>query len=151
MYILPLVCDPIPGSSLQHIWLFLERNGSHLISLTPAEGQEPHAAAAEFLAANELNLAPGSQLLQEADIIYAPIDRSDPDLAAFYTWAETPPGSTPLKEAWRMVLWTTEAPEQDDAWGVNKLLDSIPVSSAGQAAPHTLYTVLKAYFKASRP
>ena len=147
MYILPVLLDPIPGSSLQRIWLFLERNGSHLISLPVAEGQEPAAAAAEFLAVNELSQTAGTAPFCLGNILFVTIDPADKDLASFYSWAEVPPGTTPLKEAWRMFLWSAGGPAAEDPWGVNRLLEGTSISDQGD----TVYSALTAYFRAVRP
>ena len=138
MYLVPILKAPNATPALTQFWIFLERNGTHLIELPGVEGETALAAAKEFLATNELSPA-GEPFLAE-DIVYAPVDPADQDLVNFYSWKEVAPGSTPPKEVWRMFLWIS-TPVNNDPWGVNRLLDSIQVAESS----HTIFSVLNTY------
>ena len=134
---------------LEQFWLFMERNGSHLITLegSASEGGDGTAidAAREFCEANELSLA--SDPFCSGPFVFVPIDPTDKDLAAFYSWAETPPGTLPLREVWRPFLWV-DLPSNDtvDAWGVNKLLEMIRV---GDSPEVSVYSVLQTFLSST--
>ncbi len=140
MYIIPVVESRKSGASehLRQFWLFLERNGTHLIETEATDADAAVAAAQEFFEQNELS--PSAEPFCIGDLVFAPVDATDKDLAAFYTWAETPPGTIPSREVWRPFLWAS-SPDQVDPWGVNKLLDGIILSGAN----HTAFSVLRAY------
>jgi hypothetical protein len=140
MYIIPVIETRKSGASdhLRQFWVFLERNGTHLIETEAADEATAIEAAQEFFAENELS--PAAEPFCVGDLVFAPVDATDKDLAAFYTWAETPPGTTPSREAWRPFLWAS-SPEDKDPWGVNKLLDEITLSGAN----HTAFSIFKAY------
>jgi hypothetical protein len=140
MYLVPILKSPNATPALTQFWLFLERNGNHLLELPGVE--EPGAAVAaakEFLTANELS--PAAEPFVVEDIVYAPVDPADKDLANFYSWKEVTPGSTPPKEVWRMFLWVS-SPGVRDPWGVNRMLDSIQVATEPS---HTIFSILNTY------
>jgi hypothetical protein len=146
MFLVPILIVPKATPALTQFWIFLERNGNHLLELPGVEGAEAAVAAAtEFLATNELS--PASPPFCVGDLVFAPVDPADQDLVNFYSWKEVPPGSTPPKEVWRMFLWISSPMDKvhtQDPWGVNRLLDSIQV---GEPA-HTIFSVLSAYLSA---
>lgn len=97
MYIVPIVTQPL--GKLTQYWLFLERNGTHLIEVNGPE------EAIEFLVDNGLVEEP--QLLTSpalSGVAFAPVE-STAALEVFYSWREIAPGSIPAKEAWRNFLW----------------------------------------------
>jgi hypothetical protein len=61
------------------------------------------------------------------NIIYCEVLPDRASLSNFYTWKETPPGTTPTREVWRPFLWVV-SPEGNDTWGVNSLMSSISLS-----------------------
>jgi len=130
MFIVPFVCVPARGG-LQQIWLFLERNGSHLIEID-ISANDAIQHAKEFAELNEFVLA--AEPFCADDVVYCSIEPT-PDLANCYTWKETTVGTT--KEVWRTFLWVA-APDGTDPWGVNRLMDEITLSEG-----HTVYSVLK--------
>ena len=138
-YLVPILRSPHCTTTLQQYWLFLERNGTHLISLeeggTEAEAQD---AARAFCEVNELTMK--GEPFCVGDFVFAPVDPADKDLRNFYSWSETPPGTAPPCEAWRSFLWVGTAAA--DSWGVNKLLDKIQLE---ESPPATAYSVLTAY------
>lgn len=125
---------PEMGSAVQRIWLLLERNGTHLLSLGAEEAAAAAAAALEFANLNELSVMGQPQMA--GDLVLLEIDPTDRDLASFYSWKEVSPGTTPPCELWRPFLWTL-----DDSWGVNKQLEEIRLGPAGS---HTAFGVLAA-------
>jgi hypothetical protein len=142
MYLLPYVRATGAGGSaapaVQQIWLFLERNGTHLLSVEGvAEGDVAAgtAAALEFAAVNELSVV-GAGATLVADVVLLEIDPTDKDLASFYSWKEVAPGTTPPCELWRPFLWI-----RDDELGVNKQLEEIRL---GPGAGHTAAALLTA-------
>jgi hypothetical protein len=144
MFLVPILTAPKATPALTQFWIFLERNGNHLLELPGVDGDEAAiAAATEFLAANELSAA--AEPFCVGDLVFAPVDPADKDLANFYSWKEVPPGSTPPKEAWRMFLWIS-SPQSQDPWGVNRLLDSVQVA---EEPVHTIFSVLNAFVGAS--
>ena len=120
-FLLPYILSETQ-STLKMVCLFLERNGTHLIEISDLE------AAKEFLATNDIVV---EQLHTVGDVIYASVS-TDTDLDAFYTWKETPPGTTPTREVWRTFLWGQEP------WGINRQMESIPIGPS-----HTVYSVLQ--------
>jgi hypothetical protein len=139
MYIVPILSKDRPNTELKQIWLFLERNGNHLIELacTP---QTAVQAAKEFLATNEMQ-AMGEPAVS-GELIFVQIDPSSKDLASFYTWREVPVGTIPSKEVWRSFLWLS-AKDNADPFGVNRLLDTIPLSDSN----HSAFSVVSSYLK----
>ncbi len=144
-YLVPILTSPSSGSGhLQQIWMFLERNGTHLIELEAEEGEAAAIQAAhEFCEVNELSqVAP--PFCVDA-FVFVPIDPADKDLRAFYSWDETPPGTNPPCEAWRPFLWLRVAgSDEDDPWNVNGMLRSI---SLGDHPSLHVYGVLQAFWK----
>jgi hypothetical protein len=139
MYILPVVVSSKPNTDLKQFWLFLERNGNHLIELE-ATPETAAAAAADFLETN--GMQPLGQPILVNDIIFATIDPMSKDLSSFYTWREVPPGTIPTKEVWRSFLWLSTQ-ESADPLGVNRLLDTIPLADHG----HSAFSVVSSYLK----
>lgn len=133
MYLLPLIRIPEKSPGLQQFWLFLERNGTHLIQ---CQEEEAIQHAKEFATLNDLELDGEPYCI--GDIVFCPVKRNSPELDNFYTWKETPAGTTPPREVWRSFLWTASQGNLDP-WGVNRLLDSISLSDS-----HTAFSVLSA-------
>lgn len=142
---------------LEQFWLFMERNGTHLIALEGGgEGEDAtaaKAAAREFCEVNELTAA--ADPFCSGPFVFVSVDPADKDLAGFYSWAETPPGTVPLREVWRPFLWVHSASggaggaadsNSMDPWGVNKLLDAIQVAEG-----ISIHTVLQAFLAANEP
>ncbi len=133
-FLVPILAAPTSRPGLDQYWIFLERNGNHLMEI-PSELADPISAAVEFLTTNDLT--PAFEPLQRGDYIFAPVKKT-PELSDFYCWRETPPGTTPPRECWRSFLWVS-SDDNPDPWGVNALLAELPLGPA----PHTAYTVLK--------
>lgn len=135
MFVVPIVSYSRPGTDLTHIWVFLERNGTHLIEIdaTPETAVE---SATNFLILNSLPYL--GKPIVVGDLIFAQIDPKSKDLASFYTWREVTQGTT--KEVWRPFLWLSNK-DNTDPFGVNKLLDNI--SLAGQN--HNAFSVVSSY------
>jgi hypothetical protein len=134
-FLVPIVERTLPGSAgLRQMWIFLERNGGHMLEI-----ESPEAAEA-FLAENELNA--GSRGIQQSPnhpgLIFVDIDSSDKDLAQFYTWREVMPGTVPSREVWRPFLWVTT----ETGWDVNRLLEEVQL---GPDQEHTAFKILEAY------
>lgn len=138
VYLVPLIWLR-RTATLAQAWLFLERNGTHLMELetAPTTAEEATKAAREFLEMNELE--GGGEPFLAGDCLFVPVDASDKDLKNFYTWRETPVGTTPMREVWRPFLWV-EAADGSDGWGVNRFLKDIPVGPT-----HSAYSVLSSY------
>jgi len=125
MFLVPYILLP-KSPTLHCIWLFLERNGTHLIEVA--------GSISEFLEANELVAAAPPRTV--GDITFVEISPNS-DLASFYTWKETPPGTTPSREVWRAFLWAFSDTDEDP-WGVNRQMETITLSQS-----YTAYSVLK--------
>jgi len=140
MYILPILVKSTThsnsNSELKQIWLFLERNGNHLIQL---DSQDPMAAK-DFLATNDMHALGEPVIL--GDIAFVTIDPKSKDLSSFYTWREVVPGTIPSKELWRPFLWLSHA-DNLDPLGVNRLLDTISLAEEG----HSAFSVVSSYLK----
>jgi hypothetical protein len=107
MFIVPYIKRPLkPG--LQQIWIFLERNGTHLI--------EVGADAATFAIENGFSNDP--TFVPVGDLLLLAVDPS-PSLSSFYSWGEVPPGTIPMKELWRPFMCLE---------GANQPLSEIPLS-----------------------
>lgn len=141
MYILPILVLSKPNTNLKQIWLFLERNGNHLIQLE-ATNETALVAAGEFLKLNEMESI-GEPIII-GDIVFASIDPSSKELSSFYTWREVAPGTIPSKDVWRSFLWLSYS-DSSDPLGVNRLLDTISLTDKG----HNVYSVLSSYLKTS--
>ena len=128
MYIVPIAMRN-RSSTVKQIWVLLDRNGTHLMSL------DTGSSAQEFAEANGLALLGKPQEIGE--IVFLPIDMERTDFSAFYSWREVPPGTVPSKEVWRQFTWVSELLD------VNTLLNQIVL---GEPA-HTAYSVLNAYLK----
>lgn len=139
MFLVPVLRPETDSPGLRRIWLFLERNGNHLIDLGRPE--DPVAEARTFAETNELPLKGAPYVLGE--YIFLPIDPTAKELSGFYTWREVAPGTTPPKEVWRQFLWV-DSTEASDPWGVNRLMDDISLATA----PHTAYSVLNTLISA---
>ena len=136
MFIVPFICMPVRAQGLRQIWVFLERNGNHLIEIDTSTPEEAIQHAKEFTELNGFVLA--EEPFCHENTVYCSISPNTPDLAHCYTWKETPPGTTPAREVWRPFLWAFSE-EGVDPWGVNRLMESIGLSDHG----HTAYSVLK--------
>jgi hypothetical protein len=141
MYLVPVLSIKKPNTELRQIWLFLERNGTHLIELecTPLTAID---SAKEFLAANDMKAL--QEPIVSNELIFVDIDPSSKELAAFYTWREVPIGTIPSKEVWRSFLWLSTK-ENDDPFGVNRLLDTIPLADSKYSA----FSIVSSYLKTS--
>lgn len=127
MFILPFIRVPQLSPGLEQVWLFLERNGTHLIQSDSATPEEGILFAKEFSGLNGLVLEREPWCVN--NVVFCPIKIDSPELTNFYTWKETPAGTTPPKEVWRSFLWITSK-ENTDPWGVNKLTESILLSES---------------------
>jgi hypothetical protein len=139
MYIVPILTYDRAGTDLKHIWVFLERNGTHLIELD-ATPETAVKAATEFLEANEMPVIRGPVVV--GDIVFAGIDSKSKEISSFYFWREVSPGTIPSKELWRPFLWFSNQ-NQSDPLGVNRLLDNISLSGAN----HNAFSVVSSYLK----
>lgn len=139
MFIIPVLSVERNGTNLKQFWLFLERNGSHLIHLD-ATPETASQAAAEFLAFNEMT-ADGLPIVV-GDLVFVKIDPASKDIHSFYTWREVPAGTIPSKEVWRPFLWLS-TDEHSDPLGVNRLLDTIHLAEPG----HSVFSVVSSYLK----
>ncbi len=126
MYVIPLFSTPL-SPSIEQVWLFLERNATHLIETEDA------TAAAAFAADNDIALRGPPVVV--GPYVFLPVDPAATALTDFYTWRELPPAATPLKEAWRPFLWS-----RDDA-GLNRFLEEIIL---GDELKQTAHAVLGA-------
>lgn len=139
MFIVPVLYKS-RATELQQLWIFLERNGTHLIELS-AIPETALAAAKEFLTTNEMTGV--GEPIVVGDLVFVEIDPASKDIASFYTWREVPPGTIPSKEVWRSFLWLSSK-ENSDPFGVNRLLDSISLAEPS----HSAFSVLAAYQEA---
>ena len=119
MFIVPYLKNGFKG--MTQIWLFLERNGYHLIEIGGLE------EAVAFAEENGMNGIPR----QVDDLILLPVSKEG--LADFYSWSEVAPGTIPAKELWRPFIWTSGNE------GVNQLLESVQLGPK-----HTALSILKA-------
>lgn len=136
MFILPFVQLPQRAVGLQQIWLFLERNGTHLIEVDRATQEDATQYAKEFMELNGLSSAAPPFFAE--NVVFCPVDPSAATLKDCYTWKETPSGTVPPREVWRTFLWVSSE-EGQDPWGVNTLMSGIRLSDDS----HTAYSVLK--------
>lgn len=141
MYVVPILSvERVPGAITQH-WIFLERNGNHLIQLDTSEADAVQAATA-FAAFNEMAIV--GEPVVVGDLVFLHVDPACKDIHSFYTWREVAPGTIPGKELWRPFLWVTAGGTAADPLGVNKLLDSITLSEQ----KHTVHTLISSYLAA---
>lgn len=134
MYIVPIALyDRNPD--VKQIWVLLERNGTHLMTMDVVDS--PLDAGREFAESNGLILS--SDPIEHGSLLFLPVDWSQTDVSAFYTWREVLPGTTPPKEVWRQFVWVS------DSLNVNSLLGEIVVGEPD----HSVYSVLDAYLKAN--
>ena len=117
------------SSTVKQLWVLLDRNGTHLMSL------DTGSSAKEFAEANGLALLGKPQ--EVGEIVFLSVDMKRTDFSAFYSWREVPPGTVPSKEVWRQFTWVS------DSLDVNTLLNQIIVAEPA----HTVYSVLNAYLK----
>jgi hypothetical protein len=143
MYIVPIISISLKNPGLSQYWLFLERNGTHLIPIEATEAADAIAYAKDFYSAHALTQA--AEPFCVGDLVFAPVDASTQDLASFYSWKEVAPGTTPPKEAWRTFMWFS-TPDMSDPWGVNRMMDTIAVADATK---HTVFSVLSAFISGS--
>jgi len=135
MFLLPYVKLPNRVDGFHQVWLFLERNGTHLIEIDSADISGAIQHATDFLALNEFTAA--AEIFCDDRIVFCPIEPSCDTLAQCYTWKETPSGTTPAREVWRPFIWIASA-EKTDPWGVNSAMSEISLSENNNA-----YSVLK--------
>jgi len=140
MFIAPILLNGRTGTNLKQIWLFLERNGTHLIQIDATDEATAIHAANEFVAFNDMT-AIGVPVVV-GDIVFVNIDPASKDIHSFYTWKEVPAGTIPSKEAWRSFLWVSTK-DNVDPLGVNRLLDSIPLAEK----THSAFSVVTSYLK----
>ena len=137
MFFAPILLRPTVAPGMDQFWVFLERNGTHLMEVADA------SEAAEFLEANDLQVVPGGEPQPHPahpDVLVAFVDPTDKDLVNFYSWKEVVPGSAPAKEVWRPFLWVSSETDSDP-WGVNGLLKEIPIGPNHSA--YSLYSGVK--------
>ena len=149
MYIVPILKHNLKGgANITQYWLFLERNGNHLIELEDTDATA-FASANAFAVANDLPLKGGPLHCLKEGLIFLEVDPAAmQDLSSFYSWNEVAPGTSPLKELWRPFLWITEgAAATADPWGVNAFLKEIQV---GDEANLTVHFVLSTYIAAAK-
>jgi hypothetical protein len=139
MFIVPVISIKRPSTDLTQIWLFLERNGSHLIQLD-ATPQTALTVAKDFLSANELFLK-GEPIIA-GELVFVTIDSEITDIQSFYTWREVPVGTVPAKEVWRSFLWFS-INDNTDPLGVNQFLQTISLAHS----EHTVFSVITSYLK----
>jgi hypothetical protein len=136
MYIVPILVKTVQTTEdtmIKQVWLFLERNGSHCISVASVED------AKAFLKTNEFSLA--QPVIVSGQFIYAPISATA-DLSSFYSWGEVRPNEYPMKEVWRSFLWVVDPKSNDDVWGTNVFLKDICI-----AGSETVHSIIGGYFK----
>jgi hypothetical protein len=131
MYIVPIALHKRSPDTKQ-MWVLLERNGTHLMSLEAGSG------AREFADGNGLALT--GDPIQVGELMFLSVDMTQTDFSAFYSWREVVPGTVPPKEVWRQFTWVS------DSLDVNTLLNEIIIGDPD----HTVYSVLNAYLKAKQ-
>ena len=141
MYIVPILSRPNVEKDLKQFWIFLERNGSHLIQLDATQDTASQAAK-DFLATNEMQGL--GEPIVAGELVFVAIDPMSKDLSSFYTWREVAPGTIPSKEVWRSFLWLSTK-DASDPFGVNKLLETISLASP----THSAFSVVSTYLKTS--
>ena len=133
MYVAPIAVHT-KDTDIRQVWMMLERNGTHLISLDATEATA-EAEGAAFAAVNDLALMATPRRL--GDIVFLPVDMKRTDFNLFYTWREVPPGTVPSKEVWRSFVWLS------DSLGVNSFLNETVIAGP----EHTVFSVLTAHLK----
>ena len=136
MFVVPVMIKSVDtryDTVIKQVWMLLERNGTHCISV------ESEEEAAEFAIVNEIQLT--GKPIVSGPFVYLPVDPAS-NLSAFYLWGEIKPNEQPMKEAWRSFLWVTMKGHEDDVWGTNIFLKDILI-----AGPHSGYKVIEGYFK----
>jgi hypothetical protein len=136
MYVVPIALHKM-AADVKQIWVLLERNGTHLMSLDLG-GNTPLTAAREFADTNGIALD-GDPIHLE-DLVFLRVDTSRTDFSAFYTWREVLPGTVPWKEVWRQFTWVS------DSLDVNTFLNEIRIGEP----EHSVYSVLNAYLKTNQ-
>lgn len=111
--------NSIDTTSIQQIWILLERNGTHCTSVETVED------AVAYATDNDIPLV-GEPIVKEP-FIYLPVDGKSPELDLFYTWNETRLDEQPLRAVWRPFLWISDA-TQEDIWGTNVYLSDIHIA-----------------------
>ena len=138
MYVAPVLTGKSTSPGIQQYWLFLERNGTHLIRLEATEATAAAESAKEFADLNEIRFLGEPHVV--GDIVFLCVDPAKTDLGAFYSWREVTAATIPSKEVWRPFLWVSSA-EQTDPLGVNKMLEGITIAEA----PHTVFRTISAF------
>jgi len=136
MYIIPIIVKPIEttyDTVIKQVWMFLERNGTHCMTVNSIK------EAKEFATMNEIPLT-GAPIVS-GNFIYLPVD-SSADLSSFYQWNEIRLNEQPMKEVWRSFLWIVLKNSDEDVWGTNKFLKDIFI-----AGNESVYGVIEGYFK----
>lgn len=135
MYLAPVILQAW-DTTLSQLWIFLERNGGHLIEVASEE------EAKQFLIENELTKEPTLFTSPSCpEILFTSISPNTEGLSAFYSWREVAVGSIPAKETWRNFLWTNP----ETLLGVNSHLSQIQISPT-----RTVYDILKAFHQTDR-
>jgi hypothetical protein len=139
MFIVPIIAIKRPNTDISQFWMFLERNGSHLIYLDSTP-ETALSATKEFLDMNDIVMK-GEAIIVN-DLVFVNIDLTLTDIQVFYTWQEVPVGATPVKEVWRSFLWISTV-DNSDPVGVNQFMKTI------QLVPpiHTVFSVISSYLK----
>ncbi len=130
--------------NITQYWLFLERNGNHLIELEEGGWAQ---AAKSFAVSNDLPLKGEPLVCPKEGLIFLEMDpQATKILSSFYSWNEVAPGTHPLKEVWRPFLWVSSAAAAAaaaaDPWGVNAFLKEIQIADE---ANYTVHSVLSTY------
>jgi hypothetical protein len=139
MFIVPVITIKRPNTDLTQFWIFMERNGSHLIHLD-ATPETAFTAAKEFLTLNEMFIK-GEPIIV-GELVFVTIDSTLTDIQSFYTWREVPVGTIPAKEVWRSFLWFSTN-NNIDPLGVNHFLKTISVAGL----VHTVFSIMNSYLK----
>ena len=136
MYIIPIFTKTIKADadhSIEQVWIFLERNGAHCISVGSLQ------EATEFLKINEIPCSAAPLVSQQ--FIYATVP-ADSDLSSFYVWSDIKLNEQPMKEVWRSFLWIRVLNSEEDVWGTNQFLKEIRI-----AGSDSVHTIIGGYFK----
>ena len=123
MYCIPIGVEQLTKTEdveLVKVWLFLERNGTHCISVDTVEGAR--------IFANENGFPLIGDPVVVGMFIYLPVDLHQKDaLSSFYIWNEFTPHEQPMREAWRPFLWNSAA---HDTWGTNIYLKELELATS---------------------
>lgn len=141
MYLVPYFVESLEhmSPSMYQVWLFLERNGTQLMSVNTIED------VMQFLEENEIRPAVPPKATEDGSLCLVAVNRATTDMSSFYMWSEVIPGSIPMKEVWRPFLWMGFLPAtpEEDPLGVNGFLKEIVLAPAALPA-HTAYSIARA-------